>query len=874
MYRNLPIRPCVALAVAQCLVAQAAVADAPDAGNAVQEITVTAQRTTEVQAREVQKEAPNLVNIATIEEIRKLPDVTTAEAVRRIPGISLETDEGEGRYVNIRGLDADLNSTTFGGLRLPPTNNASPQGGYRAVTLDSIPIGLVGAITVTKSNLPSMDAEALGGTIEITPKTAPPGGEPFLDGHVGSGYEPLQGTYIADVAVSGGGRFGGRGAPAEAGTSAYSDHPFSIVVTGTYYEDKRGINDVEPAYFNNGVLPYFAINNLQQRDYQLNRKRHGYGIDLGYQPDADNSYYIRAFEAGYKERYWRQFLNLNPDGNTTTTPGGQLTDTLSTGNSGNPPIQMALRDESETSKDQVATVGGKNLFGGNTLSYRIGFTQGSWYKPYDYNSTFNYTGSLANAAITYAPSGRGHTPLYAITGADYLNPANYALSGLANSSAYNVDREASAAVDFEMPVSWGGFDTESLTVGGSARIRHKRTTSQPTSYPAATLPGLVLADITGAPAESYYHNQYRNPPDIPPGYLQSLLGPGTIAGTDAGSALQQYLDAKEDVYAAYVQYEMKRGPLGIVGGVRFEGTRDSSDAFQVQTTKGTPNLDPNGNPIASPVHGSHAYNDAFPGVQARYELQPDLIARASFSSTLARPGFNQGNAAQTVDLGSNQVTLGNPHLRAAKAYSYDLSIEKYLPQAGILSLGVFDKEISDYIVATNTGIETLFAVPLRIVTFANSGYAYVRGIELNWQQHFTALPGFLSGFGAGANYTFADSRFSIRSGEHSSLPSSSRNTWNASLFYEQYGVSLRLAAYYVSADLFTVGADKTSDTYNASRTSMDFGAAYEIQRHWAVYFNAKNLLNTPHAFYQGTPDRPIQREFYQQTYQLGARFDF
>jgi outer membrane receptor protein involved in Fe transport len=85
---------------------------------------------------------------------------------------------------------------------------------------------------------------------------------------------------------------------------------------------------------------------------------------------------------------------------------------------------------------------------------------------------------------------------------------------------------------------------------------------------------------------------------------------------------------------------------------------------------------------------------------------------------------------------------------------------------------------------------------------------------------------------------------------------------------------LRLAAYYVSADLFTVGADKTSDTYNASRTSMDFGASYEIQRHWAVYFNAKNLLNTPHAFYQGTPDRPIQREFYQQTYQLGARFDF
>ncbi len=865
-------RTSIALAVAQCLAAAASAAapgaDAPDAGS-LQEITVTAQRTTETQAREVQKEAPNLINIATIEEMRKLPDVSTAEAVRRIPGISLETDEGEGRYVNIRGLDADLNSTTFGGLRLPPTNNASPQGGYRAVTLDSIPIGLVGAITVTKSNLPSMDAEALGGTIEITPKTAPPGGEPFLDGNIGSGYEPLRKTYIIDVAVSGGGRFGGHGAPSTAGTSAYSDNPFSIVVTGTYYEDKRGFDDVEPAYFNNGTLPYFVINNLQQRDYELNRKRHGYGIDLGYQPDGDNSYYIRAFEAGYRERYYRQFLNLNPDGNATLTPTGQIADTLSNSSAA---IQMALRDESETSKDQVVTVGGKNLIGRNTLTYRLGYTNGTYNKPYDVNSAFSYTGSLANAAITYAPSGRGHTPLYAITGADYLNAANYSLSGLANSSARNYDHEASAAVDFEVPVSLAGFDTESFKIGASARVRHKRTTSQPYSY--ATLPSLVLGDITHGPSESYYHNQYQNPPDIPPGYLQSLLGTGTIAGTDVGSALQQFLDAKEDVYAAYFQYEMKVGAFGIVGGVRFEGTRDSSDAFQVQTTNGTPNLDPNGNPIVAPIHGSHAYNNAFPGIQARYEIQPDLIARGSWSTTLARPGFNQGNIAQTVDLGSGQVTFGNPNLRAATANSFDLSIEKYLPKGGILSLGLFDKEISNYIVANNTGTETLFGVPLRISTFSNSGSSYVRGVELNWQQHFTFLPGFFSGFGAGANYTLADSRFSIRPGEYATLPSSSKNTWNASLFYEQYGLTLRLAAYYVSKDLFISGADKSGDVYNDSRTSMDFGATYAVHRNWSVYFNAKNLLNTPHTFYQGTSNRPIQREFYLQTYQLGARFNF
>ncbi len=154
--------------------------DADVVASAQEQLVVLAQRTPKGVARMLQKEAPNLVNVQTYTEIRKLPDVSMAEAVRRVPGTSLETDEGEGRYVNIRGLDADLNSTTFGGLRLPPTNNPSPFGGYRAVTLDSIPIGLVGALTVTESNLPSQDAGALGGTIEITPKTAP-GGRASMD---------------------------------------------------------------------------------------------------------------------------------------------------------------------------------------------------------------------------------------------------------------------------------------------------------------------------------------------------------------------------------------------------------------------------------------------------------------------------------------------------------------------------------------------------------------------------------------------------------------------------------------------------------------------------------------------------------------------
>ena len=245
----------------------------------LQGVHVVAPRTTEEAARKTQQNAPNLINIRTGDQIRALPDVNTAEAVRRIPGVSLETDEGEGRYVNIRGFDADLNSTTYAGVRLLPTNNASPFGGYRGVALDSIPTGFIGAVEVTKSNLPRQDAEALGGTIEVLPKTAPEEQGLFLEGNIGGGYEPLRGTPVTDFSVAGGGRFGA----------------FSMVLTASSHIDSRGIDDVEPAYYNDSAHPYQAVNDIEQRDYELHRKRHGYAMDLDYRPDDNNEWYFRAF---------------------------------------------------------------------------------------------------------------------------------------------------------------------------------------------------------------------------------------------------------------------------------------------------------------------------------------------------------------------------------------------------------------------------------------------------------------------------------------------------------------------------------------------------------------------------------------------------
>src|SRR5882724_9925497 len=306
---NLPVTP----AEAADSDATASLNDANrDAGDdALKEITVLGQRTTPEIARAAQMQAPNLINLTTAEEMLRLPDVNTGEAIRRVPGISLETDMGEGRYINIRGLDADLNSTTFGGLRLPPTNNSSPSGAGRAVAFDSIPIGFVGAITVTKSNLPEQDAEALGGTIDITPKTAPADGRPFADLKLGTGFEVLRHTWIVDASATAGTRFGG----------SRDYQPFSVLVTAALYTDRRGIDDAEAGFVDaQPDVPDKAFRGFEQRYYRYHRERHGYGIDLGFQPDSDNNWFVRYYDTGYSETVLRNRLSWNFTGTATVDP--------------------------------------------------------------------------------------------------------------------------------------------------------------------------------------------------------------------------------------------------------------------------------------------------------------------------------------------------------------------------------------------------------------------------------------------------------------------------------------------------------------------------------------------------------------------------
>jgi TonB-dependent receptor len=224
--------------------------------------------------------------------------------------------------------------------------------------------------------------------------------------------------------------------------------------------------------------------------------------------------------------------------------------------------------------------------------------------------------------------------------------------------------------------------------------------------------------------------------------------------------------------------------------------------------------------------------------------------------------------------------------------NFDLDLEAYLPDGGIAEIGLFDKEFTNYIAErVQNGITTDPLAPGQLATVTtalNIPSAFARGLDVAYHQKLVFLPHPFDGLGIESNLTLVDSHIveydsttvlansggALSAQEDGLLPGTSQVTWNLAGFYEAYGLDLRLAAEYVSHSLFGLGGLKSLDTIQDDRLTLDFTSAYSFDKHWQVYFNAKNLLNTPLRYYEGEPDRPIQREFYDATFEAGVRAHF
>jgi TonB-dependent receptor len=821
-------------------------------------------------ALEEKKQAPNLIEVQPLSEIVKLPDINMAEALQRIPGISLETDSGEGRFINIRGLDSDLNASTYAGVRLPASNPSSPFGGGRAVAFDTFPTGIVGGVELTKTLEPDMDAEGLGGSINLVPRTgAEHGGKPFLEADLGGGYEPLRATpvyhaeFSAGRSLSGGDGIGGLFAGADA---------FSAIVTAVLHDDERGVDDLEESYSDNqsSGVPDKVLSDLQFRRYVYHRKRYGAAANFDAKANDATSLYVRLLVSGYLEGAHKHFLVLNNLDDSSQGFCAPLPTCLRDPSNPNGFIatQAQLQQQTTNSEERIendlAIVGGSSVFPGFRLDYHGSYALGSdryspspgtiWTDPnavpvaYDNNTNPNYP--------------RFHS----LDGTDPANPANYFLQEIDLGPSYAKDGEWAATIDATIPTG-SGTNIGEWKFGLSGRWRHKTYVS---TSPVFTPSGMVsLAPYTVGPPQIYYNHLYNIGPQIDYDLTSGLVGtiPGTLTD-DAAADASTNTDDSENVYAAYGQYSARFGKAGVLAGVRVESTH--------ATYRG--NLYNSDTDTNTPATQSNSYTDVFPTVQGRFYFSDDLVGRLTYATGIARPGFEQITPGASISVVNASVTVGNPSLRPTSGQNFDATLEYYPGNGQIAALGLFAKQFSNYILLSQQilpgyDFPGLTGVRTTVDSYSN-GPAHAEGVEAQYQQQLLFLPKPWDGFGYSLNTTIVSSRAQIHPGVYGLMPSTSQLTWNAALFYERGPWELRLAADYVGQNLFAFGSttSNSTDVYSRARLTMDFGGSYAITHALRFYLEGKNLLNTPLEFTEGPSwYRPIQREFYDLTVLAGLR---
>jgi len=311
--------------------------------------------------------------------------------------------------------------------------------------------------------------------------------------------------------------------------------------------------------------------------------------------------------------------------------------------------------------------------------------------------------------------------------------------------------------------------------------------------------------------------------------------------------------------------------------LRFEGT--SEDVLGYHVT-----LDTNGDYLStSPVKMNSSYLDVLPSVQLRFGLGHDAAIRAVYGRGIARPNFVDLTPYQIQDDSANKLTVGNPNLKPTHANNFDLLFEQYLKPLGIIQAGVFYKDLSDPIYLVDTTVASGTFAGFTQEQPVNGSSAHLTGFEIAYQQHLTFLPGPMRGLGISANYSYTTSRAANvpNRTDNPPLQRQAPNTWNVSPTYDHGRLSVRVGISHNDENIFqynfTDGAElgkhgPNGDVYLYAHTQVDAQGSFRMYRGLQLIVSGLNLTNEVFGFYQGSPQFPIQREYYKPSYSFGLRY--
>jgi TonB-dependent receptor len=436
---------------------------------------------------------------------------------------------------------------------------------------------------------------------------------------------------------------------------------------------------------------------------------------------------------------------------------------------------------------------------------------------------------------------------------------------LTNENNLTEDRILSAALNLSQPFASGLWK-----VGGKFRFRDKERDNNVFVYESDD--DLFLANVLDPNFDSGVIIDGRY--DMGNAFVAPDAARGLISQLDGERDLEEDLadyNGTENTYAAYGLVEMMAGERAtILAGARYEYA-------DIDFTSGELILDEEGDIASiSPIQGTNDYNYFLPMFHLRYELGPDSNLRAAVTRSYARPNFVSFIPTTTINQEDNEIERGNPDLLPTTSWNIDFLGEHYFSSTvGIVSGGIFYKNLNNYIYTARTEIEREGRT-FEVTEPQNFEGGRLFGVEVAYVNPLRFLPSPLDGLGVFFNWTFSQSRSELpeRADLNDRLPGQADSLGNFAVAYEKYGFSGRVSFNYHEDYLFEVGESPVEDVFIDKHFQIDISASQKIARQWRLFAEFINVNNEPWRLYIGTPDRPIQEEYYSWWGTFGVKWDF
>ena len=863
------------------------------------DLVITGLRKSQIDAINVKRSAINTKEVLTTNDIGRLPDINVAEATQRVSGVSIETDRGEGRFVSIRGIQPALNNVTLNNTNLASSNNG------RATALDLVPVESISSIEVTKVVTPDMEANSVGGAVNINTISAFDRQKPFVIASVDALLQEQQAEYGDDklpfrAAVTAGKRFGEK-------------ERFGAVVSANFFRRDFSASVQDPDEWiyisqGDGSPAYFVPNEIEIQIEDNERDRLGFTTDFEYRPTEFSSIYLRGLYTRTTEK------TLNSEAELTIEDGDLTNQTPTSGRFSLGSSELDLSGQDETENLVSLTLGGKNRFGNLTAeaygTYSLAtslnnVTDGTFENPEETEPDFANTYNTAPYFFVIEPE---NPEIATDPSVHLLRSLNFITSDVAQDAV-------EGSLDLRYDLGLGDL-AAFVKVGGRYR---KRTISVDVTRDQYGLDGgdgggdIAEAENPYRLSDGFYLEPFApvqgGTTPLVNGDAEKFIGffanpanlnPDRIVFQPFESAFENVendLNNSEEVAAGYAMFSVDFVRTNITAGVRLEQTTTTSTRLISSFDDDTETFDFRQETF------SNTYTNLLPAIILRSNLTDQLVARASWTNTIGRPNFTDLSATtefeyvatSTEGVYEGELQEGNPNLKPFESMNLDASLEYYFPSGGILAVGGFYKDIKNQIYEVETNFrDTTYAgrffEELAYQRDVNAEAAQLYGLEASYDQAFTFLPGFWGGFGITANVALINSDVTVAGREEDDLPlfRQPSNIYNIIPYFQRNGWEFRVAVshrgdFLLQAALPTQYDDEVElgatvadfDRYEDVRTTVDITGAYTFpNRRLKILAQARNLTNEPEAAYQGNRNRYDRHTLVGRTYFLGASLNF